>query len=86
MEMIQIDLSALRCPQLLLQAKKTLRMYPDAAMVVFYLSGSAELHDLLRLALAQGWCVSHEHEHEQALSRWRVQLSRRPSDSQGVVS
>lgn len=84
MEMIQIDLSALRCPQLLLQAKKTLRMYPDAAMVVFYLSGSAELRDLLRLALAQGWCVSHEHE--QALSRWRVQLSRRPSDSQGVVS
>ena len=84
MEMIQIDLRALRCPQLLLQAKKTLRMYPDAAMVVFYLSGSAELHDLLRLALAQGWCVSHEHE--QALSRWRVQLNRRPSDSQGVVS
>ncbi|MGL5163912.1 MAG: hypothetical protein ACRC8E_16850 [Plesiomonas shigelloides] len=84
MEMIQIDLSALRCPQLLLQAKKTLRMYPDAAMVVFYLSGSAELHDLLRLALAQGWCVSHEHE--QALSRWRVQLNRRLSDSQGVVS
>ncbi|MGL5186923.1 MAG: hypothetical protein ACRC8L_08775 [Plesiomonas shigelloides] len=82
--MIQIDLSALRCPQLLLQAKKTLRMYPDAAMVVFYLSGSAELHDLLRLALAQGWCVSHEHE--QALSRWRVQLNRRLSDSQGVVS
>ena len=84
MEMIQIDLSALRCPQLLLQAKKTLRMYPDAAMVVFYLSGSAELHDLLRLALAQGWCVSHEHE--QALSRWRVQLNRRSSDSQGVLS
>ncbi|AVQ87142.1 hypothetical protein C7R88_07420 [Plesiomonas shigelloides] len=84
MEMIQIDLSALRCPQLLLQAKKTLRMYPDAAMVVFYLSGSAELRDLLRLALAQGWCVSHEHE--QALSRWRVQLNRRSSDSQGVVS
>ena len=84
MEMIQIDLSALRCPQLLLQAKKTLRMYPDVAMVVFYLSGSAELHDLLRLALAQGWCVSHEHE--QALSRWRVQLNRRSSDSQGVVS
>lgn len=84
MEMIQIDLSALRCPQLLLQAKKTLRMYPDAAMVVFYLSGSAELHDLLRLALAQGWCVSHEHE--QTLSRWRVQLNRRSSDSQGVVS
>lgn len=84
MEMIQIDLSALRCPQLLLQAKKTLRMYPDAAMVVFYLSGSAELRDLLRLALAQGWCVSHEHE--QALSRWRVQLNRRPSNSQGVVS
>lgn len=76
MEMIQIDLSALRCPQFLLQAKKTLRMYPDAAMVVFYLSGSAELHDLLRLARAQGWCVSHEHE--QALSRWRVQLNRRP--------
>lgn len=75
MEMIQIDLSTLRCPQLLLQAKKALRMYPDVTMVVFYLSGSAELHDLRRLALAQGWCVSHEHE--QASSRWRMELSRR---------
>ncbi|MGL4928710.1 MAG: sulfurtransferase TusA family protein [Plesiomonas sp.] len=62
MEMIQIDLRALRCPLLLLQVKAALRTYPDARYMQFHLAGSAELTDITRVVQAAGWRVSHYHE------------------------
>ncbi|MGL4601605.1 MAG: sulfurtransferase TusA family protein [Plesiomonas sp.] len=62
MEMIQIDLRALRCPLLLLQVKAALRTYPDARCMQFYLTGSAELTDITRVVQAAGWRVSYRGE------------------------
>ncbi|MGL5007195.1 MAG: hypothetical protein ACRC53_07450 [Plesiomonas sp.] len=59
MEMIQIDLRALRCPLVLLQVKTALRMNPSACYMQFFLASTAELTDIARVVQAAGWRVSH---------------------------